>query len=89
MIREELSFTKYCIRRRAKTNKGSNYNEYRSILSLSLVLADLLHIGVGIGTLLKYKDVCMPAICQTAEQNRWDDVTKKYTAIYDNILAEH
>lgn len=29
------------------------------------------------------------AACQTAAQNTWDDVTKKYAAIYENIMAEH
>ena len=29
------------------------------------------------------------AAFQTAKQNTWDDVTKKYSAIYENILAEN
>ena len=29
------------------------------------------------------------AAYQTAAQNTWDDVTKKYAAIYENLLAEH
>lgn len=29
------------------------------------------------------------AAYQTAEQNTWDDVTKKYAAIYENLRAEH
>jgi UDP-glucose:(heptosyl)LPS alpha-1,3-glucosyltransferase len=29
------------------------------------------------------------AAYQTASQNTWDDVTKKYAAIYENLLAEH
>ena len=29
------------------------------------------------------------AACQTAAQNTWDDVTKKYAAIYENIMAEN
>ena len=29
------------------------------------------------------------AACHTAAQNTWDHVTKKYAAIYENILAEH
>ena len=29
------------------------------------------------------------AACHTAAQNTWDDVTKKYAAIYEDIMAEH
>jgi glycosyltransferase involved in cell wall biosynthesis len=29
------------------------------------------------------------AAYQTAAQNTWDAVTKKYAAIYENLLAEH
>lgn len=29
------------------------------------------------------------AAYRTAAQNTWDDVTKKYAALYENLLAEH
>jgi len=43
-------------------------------------------------TLLLDENIRRPlttAAFQTAKQNTWDDVTKKYSAIYENILAEN